>query len=173
MRIAFALILAVVLGGSVDRNELGQKKYKVPTGATETATFIFPKGGLRLSVFSGDYQYYRTMKGDECQLSQKLIDYSAGIGRNTKEKPIKIEAGKKVEILGFTMKQTYGGYNSQLYSSCINVIEFTPKANATYNITQIPDGNNPVRSCSMDVKEVSTGRTPEDMKVLPVPNCEF
>ena len=85
MRIAFALILAVVLGGSVDRNELGQKKYKVPTGATETATFIFPKGGLRLSVFSGDYQYYRTMKGDECQLSQKLIDYSAGIGRNTKK----------------------------------------------------------------------------------------
>ncbi len=168
-RILLAPLILLTCAGS--QTQLGQKKYILPPDQTATATVKFLEGNLRLSMMRGDTQYYGIMPDATCKTARKLITYSGGIGGNTEEKVIPIEAGKPVRIVGSIMKQADGGYMTELFSTCTNLTEFTPQAGSDYIITQIPNAGKPVAVCELKIVEQQSGLAPPDAQVLPAPPC--
>ncbi len=106
------IVLLFVLQTPVAASEanVSFKKYKLPANGGATATIRFPKGDLHLSINRGDAQYYGVLRGRTCAATQRLMIYDAGIGGNTTEKAVPIEAGHRLRILASIQKQENAGY---------------------------------------------------------------
>lgn len=167
------LLPMILLLGAGSDDQLGQKKYVLPAGTTATATMKFLKGNLRLSMMRGDVQYYGLMTEGSCKASKKLITYSGGIGGNTQEKLVPVEAGHKVRLLGTVIKQSDGGYMSERFFSCSNVLEFTPVAGKNYIVTQKTDHISVNFACHMAIVDDQSGAAPDDLSEIPAPSCRI
>jgi hypothetical protein len=165
----FLVFLSSCAGGP---DILGYEKYELRNRANPPAKVEFLKGNLRLSMMRGDAQYYGIKKGPACGESELLITYSGGIGGNTEQKVKEIESGVKTQLIASTHKQAPGGYQTEIFSYCTNLVEFTPIAGKKYNIIQIPDGQNLVRSCELKVVDAESGVEPADLQILPAPVCK-
>ena len=172
MKRVFLLLPMVLLISAGSDDQLGLKKY-VPAGGAPTATMKFLKGTLRLSMMRGDVQYYGVMTDASCKASKKLITYSGGIGGNTQEKLVPVEAGHKVRILGTVIKQSDGGYMRENFFSCSNVMEFTPVAGTHYIVTQKTDPVSANFACHMAIVDEAAGAAPDDLAEMPAPSCRI
>ena len=167
------LLLPVVLTiAAASDTGLGREKYKPPADGGATAIARFPKGNLHLSVMRGDTQYYGVMRGDTCKSAQKLTVYGAGIGGNTTEKTLPIEAGHKLRILASVQKQDYAGLGAERFTTCTRIVEFGPEAGKTYLITQEADASRP-NFCAISVTEEASGAAPGDIAEVPRLLCHF
>ena len=169
------LLLPVLLTvAAASDTGLGREKYKPNADSGATAIARFPKGNLRLSVMRGDTQYYGVLRGDTCTSAQKLTVYSAGIGGNTTEKTLPIEAGHKLRILASVQKQDYVEYRGGMerFTTCTRIVEFAPQVGKTYSITQEADASAP-NFCAIGVKEEASGAAPGDLVEVPRLSCHF
>ncbi|WP_165830975.1 hypothetical protein [Sphingomonas pokkalii] len=143
---------------------LSRAKYEVPAGAKQIAYVKFPKGNLRLTIFGdGDAQYYGIKEGPTCKNTKRLIIYNAGIGGNTKEKIVNVEAGKPLTFIATTLKKGSVGYASGFtdnWHTCTRVFTFTPEAGKSYLITQEALASSP-KFCSVDIQDAKTGSHPD------------
>lgn len=178
MKIKRALLtLPIFLAlSAASEDQLSRKKYIVPVDTAETATLLFPKGNLKLTIYGpSDAQYYGILNGNACINTQRLIMYNAGIGNNTKEKPVSVAAGKNVSFIATTLKHVSGwtgaGTRDQ-WNTCTKTFNFTPKSGITYIVHQEPDGS---RSdfCAISVKEQLSGEVPIDFADGPALSCLF
>ena len=172
MRRILLLLPMLLTIAAADDADLGGGKYKLPIGGGETAIARFPKGNLHLSINRGDAQYYGIMRGATCSTAQRLTVYDAGIGGNTTEKVLPIEAGHKLRLVASVQKQQNAGYQAELYSTCTRIVEFTPEAGKTYRITQEADATRP-NFCAIEVHEEASGAIPAGVSDIPPLTCRF
>ncbi len=175
----FLGLTLVALTASSDEN-LSGKKYQIPAGTSQTTTVLFPKGNLHLSMYGdADAQYYGIMDGPSCRNSKKLIKYNAGIGGNTTEKIITVEAGKTMVFIATILKHSSSGVGNgygisfrDQWNSCTRVFSFAPKPGAFYIISQeaLLSSTN---FCSVSVKEKTTDERPHDLVEGPRLTCMF
>jgi hypothetical protein len=151
---------------------LGYGKYKLPADSGATAIARFPKGNLRLSIYGGDTQYYGVLRGDTCGSAQKLTMYGAGIGGNTTEKALPIEAGHTLRILASLEKHHSDGYGGERTSVCTGIVEFMPETGKTYLIMQ-EAASSAANFCAISVKEEASGAAPGDLAHAPPLPCHF
>ncbi len=172
MRRAVILFCACSTAAVAGDADLNYKKYKVPTDQVKIAIIRFPKGHLRLSINRGDAQYYGVLRGAACSSAQRLTVYDAGIGGNTTENSMPIEAGHKLRIIAAVQKQDPAGYQAEQYSWCTRIVEFAPEAGRTYTITQEADATRP-DFCAIDVREAASGALPADVAEVSPMACRF
>jgi hypothetical protein len=172
MKRILLLFPALLTTAAASDTGLGREKYNLLTDGGATAIARFPKGNLHLSIKRGDTQYYGVLRGDTCKTAQKLTVYGAGIGGNTTEKSLPIEAGHKLRILASMQKQDYAGYRLERLSTCTRIVEFTPEVGKTYLITQEADASRP-DFCAIGVKEEASGAAPGDVADVPPLSCHF
>lgn len=151
---------------------LGYGKYKLPADNRATAIARFPKGNLHLSIYGGDSQYYGVLRGDTCGSAQKLTLYGAGIGGNTTEKALPIEAGHKLRILASVQKHNFDPNGGERVVTCTGIVEFAPEAGKAYLITQEADAT-AANFCAVSVKEEASGAAPGDLVPAPRLPCHF
>lgn len=118
------------------------------------------------TISSGAMTDLNIFKGPVCDQAH-FIGNAGEVGHKIdvwkSEDSTKLESGKLAYLsVGHSKRDM--GVNSYTDSNCYNFLSFTPESGKNYIIKSISTG---LGTCTFELKEESTSKVPEDLKILP------
>jgi hypothetical protein len=137
--------------------------YAAPPGTGAFADMTFEKGYGQAKMLGGSSQTYFAHEGHSCDGIRRLASFNWSAGAT---KTRRVAAGIPINLSATLVENSDAGYNSVWVDECRALVSFTPRAGVHYRVVQ-------TRSCQIEITDIASGATPEDVVRSRAPDCGF